>query len=228
MQLVNDSLLELAPAFEPSALRAQAEYVLTITMVYQDLATREWAADVQDLVAQSVGEGSTRAASWRISDLARPSVLAEAIRSAARADVVVVAVSAAEELPRELYAWIEAWLPRRVGGKGALVALIGLPEAASQRAARVQDYFQAVAREAWLGFFPQQRLLPAASRDPFDREATAERTDARTAAPAEPGPAHSAALPKPEFEFAMPNGRKTTNRLVAGPRNGPANEAARL
>jgi hypothetical protein len=67
MQLVNDSLVGPAPASEPSASRAEAEYVLTIRMVYQDLTTREWAAEMEGLVTQLVGKESTKAASWRSS-----------------------------------------------------------------------------------------------------------------------------------------------------------------
>jgi len=220
--------MALAPASELSASRAEAEYVLTVTIVYEDPMTRKWAAVMEGLLTQLVGKESTRTDSWRISDLARPEVLVEAVQSAARADVVLVAVSAAEELPPDLCVWIDAWLPRHAGCTGALVAMIGVPEAASRRVARVQEYFQAVARKGRLGFFPHKRRLPAPSRVPFDREATAEEAGARTAAPAEPGSAHSAAPPKLEFEFAMPNGRKTTNRLVVGPRNGPGNKAACL
>ena len=188
----------------------------------------ERTAVMEGLLTQLVGKESTRTDSWRISDLARPEVLVQAVQSAARADVVLVAVSAAGELPPDLCVWIDAWLPRRAGCTGALVAMIGVPEAASRPAARVQEYFQAVARKGQLGFFPNKRRLPAPSRVPFDREASAGEVGARTAAPAELGPARSAAPPKPEFEFAMPNGQEPTNRLVAGPRNGPGTKAVCL
>ena len=138
-------------------------------MVYQDLTTREWATEMWDRVAELVGKESINAASWKISDLARPGILAEAVESAARADVVVAAVSAAEELPGDLYVWFDIWLPRRTRSTGALVALIGLPEATSHQAAHAQEYFQAVARKGGLDFFPQKRLLPVLTPALFPR-----------------------------------------------------------
>ena len=203
MQSANATLLEPAPASERTASSAEAGYVLNVTMVYQDRTTREWASEMWGRVAQLVGKESINAVSWRISDLARPGILAEAVQSAAHADVVVAAVSAAEELPSDLYVWFDIWLPRRTRSTGALVALIGLPEAASHQSSHAQEYFQSVARKGGLDFFPQKRLLPvldpslfprwfwmdyfplgqtlpATSPDLFNLAAIAERADART------------------------------------------------
>jgi len=205
MQSINTTLLEPAPASERTASSAEAGYILNVTMVYQDLTTREWATEMWDRVAELVGKESINAASWRISDLARPGILAEAVESAARADVVVAAVSGAEELPSDLYVWFDIWLPRRTRSTGALVALIGLPEAANHHASRAHAYFQSVARKGrldyfpqkrllpvlapslfsrwfWLDYFPQGQTLPATSPDLFNLAAIAERADAWTPA----------------------------------------------
>ena len=169
MHSINTTLLEPAPASERTASSAEAGYVLNVTMVYQDLATRDWATEMWGRVAQLVGQESINAASWKISDLARPGILAEAVESAARADVVVAAVSAAEELPSDLYVWFDIWLPRRTRSTGALVALIGLPEAASHQSSHAQEYFQSVARKGRLDYFPQKRLLPVLAPSLFPR-----------------------------------------------------------
>jgi len=169
MQSVNTTLLEPASASERTASSAEAGYVLNVTMVYQDLTTRDWVTEMWERVTQLVGKENISVASWRISDLARPGILAEAVESAARADVVVAAVSAAEELPSDLYVWFDIWLPRRTRSTGALVALIGLPEAASHQSSRAQEYFQSVARKGRLDYFPQKRLLPVLAPSLFPR-----------------------------------------------------------
>ena len=179
MQSINTTLLEPAPASERTASSAEAGYILNVTMVYQDLTTREWATEMWDRVAELVGKESINAASWRISDLAWPGILADAVQSAAHADVVVVAISAAEELPNDLCVWFDIWLPRRTRSTGALVALIGLPEAASHHASRAQEYFQAIARKGRLDFFPQWQTLPPTSPDLLNLAAISERADAR-------------------------------------------------
>jgi len=161
-----DDILLLEPALgsEQTAARSGAEYVLKvmIMMVHQDHATQEWAMEMCGRAKHLVGKESLSAVSWRISDLAQPGILSAAVRSAARADVVVVAVSAAAEVPHDLHVWFDAWLPRRVRITSSLVALIGRPEASCQQASRILDYFRAVARKGGLDFFPAQRLLPMA------------------------------------------------------------------
>jgi hypothetical protein len=157
---ITPSLLEPAAAPERTAVSAEGGYVLNVTMVYQDLRTWDWAAGIGRRMTELIGKESISAAAWRISDLAQPGILAEAVASAARADVVVAAVYAAEELPSDLCVWFDVWLPRRTRSTGALVALIGLSEEGCHRASRAQDYFQAVAHKGRMDFFPQKRLVP--------------------------------------------------------------------
>jgi hypothetical protein len=52
-------------------------------------------------------------------------ILLASVRAALVADVIVVSVYAADELPLDLYVWINAWLPRRNSREGAFTALIG-------------------------------------------------------------------------------------------------------
>ena len=86
--------------------------------------------------------------------LGKIETLQEAVRAALVADVIVISVYAAEELPLGLYVWIDAWLPRRTSREGALTALIGADEPEALQSSRTRDYLQAVARKAQLDFIP--------------------------------------------------------------------------
>lgn len=55
---------------------------------------------------------------------------------------IVVAVSAAEELPLVLCEWFDVWLPRRGCSPCALAALIGLPAEPSPPASRSRSSFK--------------------------------------------------------------------------------------
>jgi hypothetical protein len=89
--------------------------------------------------------------------------LLEAVRAALAADVIVISVYAADELPLNLYAWVAAWLPRRSSRMGALAALVGIAEPPDSPPVRTIEYLQAVARKAQLDFIPQQLKRPVAS-----------------------------------------------------------------
>jgi len=78
----------------------------------------------------------------------------DAVRAALVADLIVVSVHAADELPLGLYVWIDAWLPRRTSREGALTALIGADEPQDPQSSRTREYLQAVARKAQLDFIP--------------------------------------------------------------------------
>ena len=78
----------------------------------------------------------------------------DAVRAALVADLIVVLVHAADELPLGLYVWIDAWLPRRTSREGALTALIGADEPQDPQSSRTHEYLQAVARKAQLDFIP--------------------------------------------------------------------------
>ena len=78
----------------------------------------------------------------------------DAVRAALVADLIVVLVHAADELPLGFYVWIDAWLPRRTSREGALTALIGADEPQDPQSSRTREYLQAVARKAQLDFVP--------------------------------------------------------------------------
>ena len=175
-------LERITPTDEVLMASAEGEHVLNVTMVYEDLTTRQWATETWGRVARLVGKENISVNSWKISDLARPGILTDAVSSAARADVIVLAILASEKLPADLYAWITAWLPRRAHGTGGLVALIGLPGEPDYHAFSALDYLRAVAHKGGLDFHPGERVLPKSPADFFNKEKIAERAGSITPA----------------------------------------------
>jgi hypothetical protein len=137
------------------------EPALNVVVIYQDPLTRHWAADLWDRVGQLIDSGGISRKCWNLSDLAGAFVFAEAVRAAAEADVLVISVRDAGDLPLLLHMWVDGWMPRRAGRAGALVALIGVPARPDVPSGGAHQYLGAIARQAGLDFLPQERRLPA-------------------------------------------------------------------
>jgi hypothetical protein len=139
---------------EAAVAPTQSEYALNIVGVYQDPLTQSWGMPMCRLATQLVGEGHILSLWYDVHSLDDTGVLLEAVRATLTADVIVVSVHAADELPLGLYVWIDAWLPRRAAREGALTALIGADEPQDFRSIHTREYLQAVARKAQLDFIP--------------------------------------------------------------------------
>jgi len=103
-------------------------YTLNIAGVYQDSVTRDWAMQSCRQATQLAGGERVQNTWCNTNSLSDPGILLDAVRAAVAADVIVISVYAADELPLDLYVWIEAWLPRRLSRRGALAALVGVAE----------------------------------------------------------------------------------------------------
>lgn len=160
---------------------AQSQCMLNIVGVHQDDVTGEWATQVAHNATQLVRDCSVRSTWWKIGGLSDPGVLRDAAQAASTADVLIVSIRAAAELPFALYQWVKAWLPRRLPLAGTLVALIGAPEPPGADSSRIGRYLQAVARRGQLEFLAREQRLPL---DPPDSsmEEIAEQTSAKTQA----------------------------------------------
>jgi hypothetical protein len=134
---------------------------LNVTVVYHDAHTHSWAQEVYDRMIKTVGKGSVRATWWKISDLMEPGVLAGAVYTAMRAEVIVVAIDAAEGLPFPFHVWVDTWLPHRSHGVGCLFALIGNSGSGNQASERVRGYLHEVARMGGFEFLFEERPLRA-------------------------------------------------------------------
>jgi len=142
-----------------------ASDIFKIAGVYQDALTWEWARQLCGSVAQKVGQEHVHDSWHEVHSLADPQILVEAVQMAMAADVIVVSLYAAEELPPDLYGWIHSWLPRREMRAGALAALIAVPAQPDHWTFRTQEYLQAVARRGQLDFVPHERKLISGSLD---------------------------------------------------------------
>ena len=140
-------------------------YGLNFVLVYEDNETRKWAREVFERVAKLGGDDSVRATWWKMSEMSAPVVLAGAVSTAMRADVIVIATRASEGLPLPFYFWVKEWLTHRVKGPGALVALLPITEGKAPNPGRVRDYLRGTAALGRLDFLVEERDLPAETSD---------------------------------------------------------------
>jgi hypothetical protein len=154
--LTSDSIAQLEKLIPISP---QTGSPLNVTMLYEDAQTREWAREAYDRVTKLAGEQGVRPTWWNLNNLGDPGVLAAAVSTAMRADVIVLAARAGEGMPLAFYAWVNAWLPNRFYGGGVLAALLGKNQHSSARRARVGDYLREVARQGRMSFLLETRKL---------------------------------------------------------------------
>jgi hypothetical protein len=134
-----------------------ADYALNISIVYDHAQSRKWAGDVYRRVEDALGIDSVKAMWWNVCDLAEPGVLAGAVSTAIRADMIIIAVQGSEGLPLPFYFWINSWMPHRVPGAGALVALVGSPFPRNTESGRLQKFLRTVARRARMELLVSER-----------------------------------------------------------------------
>jgi len=129
-----------------------------VTFVYHDEETREWATEAYRRMGKAAGDEGLRATWWKISELAAPGILAGAVSSAVRAEVIVVATRA-EGLPLPFYVWVNLWWPHRSETPGTLVALLGTPEHAACGLGSVAEYLPIVAHQARMNFLRFEKFV---------------------------------------------------------------------
>ena len=164
--------------FAPS--ETEPGYALNIAMVYQDALTRKWAAQVCDQVTRLASKDAVHCTQWEISRLNDLCVLKDAILMTMVADVILVSIYDAEELPKDFRVWMDAWLARRYLPAGALIALISVPGELSVQTKLARDYLRAVARKGRLDLLLRERRLPVTSRGYFFMEKATEWNDSTT------------------------------------------------
>ena len=134
-----------------------------IIFVYQDDEARAWAKELSERIETLAGDEGVQASWWKISDLTAPGILAGAVSSALRADLIVVA-SRAEGLSFPFYVWVNLWWPNRSESPGALVALVGVPERTASRSDRIGDYLRVVAEQARMNFLSVERPVTSSPK----------------------------------------------------------------
>jgi hypothetical protein len=153
-------LKPIARSEEVFHARDELGHPLKVAFTYQDAVTRQWGLEMYRQVAQLFGADHIHDTWWNSTSLlSDPKLLQDAVLAATLADVMVVAVHAAEELPLDLYVWIDAWLPRRLQRRGVFLALIGARDQLDTGLCHALDYLQAVARKGNLDYVPHQCTL---------------------------------------------------------------------
>lgn len=140
-----------------AVLKADAAYEVNVALVYQDDATRQWAGQVPDRVAELAGAEAMHCTEWKINDLKEPSVFSRGAAALARADVIVISVYAAERLPSVFYLWVNLWLQMRAGLSGALAALVVPTGESESGAMETRRYLCAVASQGGLEWLECKR-----------------------------------------------------------------------
>jgi hypothetical protein len=115
-----------------------------VLIVYQDHQTREWAANF--CPGKLAGCENLRCTWWNVNDLSEPGVLAGAVSTAIRADIIIVAALAASCLPFPFYVWVNSWLPHRHITDGKLITLVDVAENKQKNSQRDRNYFRTLAR----------------------------------------------------------------------------------
>lgn len=138
---------------------ARSQKTTNVMVVYQDPETRNWANTV---CPQSNGTPH-RATWWNLNDLAEPGVLAGAVSTAIRADIIIVAVLKGTGLPLPFYVWVNSWLPHRHLTEGKLVRLLGITPSSKKSADSSQAYFRELARRGHFCLEEKERLLSQAA-----------------------------------------------------------------
>ncbi len=138
-------------------------YSLNIVVLYEDPETRKWARDVYERAIRIAGQNAVRATWWKLDELGNPAVLAGAVSTAMRADVVVLAARATEALPLSFYVWAENWMSHRLSAGGALIALLSNAASGDKEQARFREYLRSVARHSRMELLLEPRELVEAA-----------------------------------------------------------------
>jgi hypothetical protein len=132
---------------------------LNVALIYEDAQTREWAREAYERVTKVAADQGVRPTWWNLNNLCDPGVLAAAVSTAMRAEVIILAARAGEGMPLAFYAWINAWLPNRFYRGGVLAALLCTTERSGARPIRVGEYLREVARQGRMSFLLETRRL---------------------------------------------------------------------
>lgn len=138
--------------------------ITNVMVVYQDAHTRRWATNFYP--AKVRGGDEVKCTWWNLHDLSEPGVLAGAVSTAIRADVIVVAVLTGTGLPLPFYVWVDSWLPHRKLTEGKLIALVGLARERKTKEVSGRSYLREMARQGHLNLIEKDCRLPAESPAP--------------------------------------------------------------
>lgn len=153
---------------------AKTSRVKRIAIIYETAAIREHAVKFCERLAEERKSAAIEMNWWSFQLLGQPALRSEAVEKAAEADVVVVAMNAAGDLPEEIKYWIEHWLNKRGEREGAVVGLLQREDPHGVASFR-EIYLRHAARRAGMDYLshaaPTLRRAIPDSLDSFNERA---------------------------------------------------------
>jgi hypothetical protein len=134
---------------------------LGVVLLYEDELTEQYAWEQSRRMAPLVGERRRRCCGWNLRELAEPRAFDRAMRAALQAELLILCVRAAKDLPLAFYAWADSWLPYRRHAAGTFALVLGLPEREGGRSHLMKQHLYSVARLAGMTFVVAERALAA-------------------------------------------------------------------
>jgi hypothetical protein len=138
-------------------------YHLHIGVVYQDEMTRQWAQHAVARAAAVAGKDHADCEWWDMHQLSNPAVGSAAFYGIELADIIIIAIRAADRLPVAFYAWVSSGLTHRSQRDGLLVALLAAPKGPCPALGALCCYLETAARTHHLDFLcsDQEPATPA-------------------------------------------------------------------
>ena len=135
-------------------------------VLYEDHATRDRAMEICDrLVHKFWADVEFEFNWWRFDFLSDSTLAGDAVRLAARSELILLAAHAGRELPPPVTRWIESWLPIREPGFGVLVAMIGTEADQLKGLSPIHVYLREAAQRANMDYLPQVIDAPLGKLD---------------------------------------------------------------
>jgi len=148
-----NSLLPKSKAADSLAKKGD---LFSAVVLYEDHATRGRAMDICDRLVHKFWADVEFDISWLRFDFLNDSTLAgDAVRLAARSELILLAAHAGRELPTAVRSWIESWLPVREPGFGVLVAMVGTEADRFRGMSPIHVYLREAAQRASMDYLPQ-------------------------------------------------------------------------
>jgi hypothetical protein len=154
----NGTMGQAATARTTNGHQNDSMRVTNVMVVYQDAHTRKWATNFYP--SKVKGSQEVKCTWWNLNDFSEPGVLAGAVSTAIRADVIVVAVLTGTGLPFPFYVWVDAWLPHRKLTEGKLIALVGLAKHHKTEHDEGRTYLREMARLGHLNLIERDCPVP--------------------------------------------------------------------
>jgi len=141
---------------KPSDPLVKKEDLFSAVVLYEDHATRDRAMEICDRLVRKFWADVEFDFNWWRFDFLNDSTLAnDAVRLAARSELILLAAHAGRELPPPVKNWIESWLPMREPGFGVLVAMIGTEADQLKGLSPIHVYLREAAQRAYMDYLPQ-------------------------------------------------------------------------